>query len=422
MIPNRHGHPLGQKGFDMSRNIVASKPMPICILSGFLGAGKTTLLNNLISGDHGLRMGVLVNDFGVIDIDSQLVERIDENTISLSNGCICCSIREDFLRAVLGLVKRENPPEYLLIETSGVSDPSAVAFTLMNPALTRILRVETVVTVVDAAEFLSLTDEQYRLAEAQINTADMIVVNKVDLVAEERLTAVNDTVRSLAPNARILHAKHGQVSLPLILGLERTEKRVRQLLDAKDRLSIRSAAKSEPFRIRPHHRGPKHDHHPEHHHCSKDCEGKDSCCEHGAHPAVHQESLSDDFQSISYTCDKPLDLNKVRQVLMDLPTAIFRLKGFFYVDAALDKRLLIQVVGSRISAAQVEPWGDRSPRTEVVAIGKRGEMDERVLAAQFSSCITKDKTSLKTGLAEKVMFWRRREKDPIGDGQSGRTL
>jgi G3E family GTPase len=398
-------------------------PLRICILSGFLGAGKTTLLNHLIHGDHGLRMGVLVNDFGVINIDSQLIERIDEDTISLSNGCICCTIRDDFLKAVIKLAKRENPPEYLLIETSGVSDPSAVVFTLMNPVLTSLLCVETVVTVVDAAEFLTLTDEQYRLAEAQIHTADMIIINKVDLVEEARLAAVGDTVRSLAHNARILHAKYGQVSLPLILGLERNAEPARQLLYSKGQLVIRSTAKRELFHISPHHRGPKHDHRPEHHHGSKDCKCKNSCCcGHGAHKKAHQESLSDAFQSISYTCDKPLDLNKVRQVLMDLPPAIFRLKGFFYIDAALDKRLLIQVVGSRISAAQVEPWGERSPKTEVVAIGKRGEVDDRVLAALFRHCIAEDRALLKASLADKVFFWRRREKGPIGDGESGRAM
>lgn len=382
-------------------------PLPICIVSGFLGAGKTTLLNNIINANHGLRMGVLVNDFGAIDIDSQLIVGVDENTISLKSGCICCTMRDDFLNAIVKLVQRPDPPEYLLIETSGVSDPESVVMTLMDPALAKLLRIETVLTVVDAAEFLSLTKDQYTLAEAQIFTADIVVVNKCDLVEKAELESVNSKVRALAPNVRLLQAERGRVPLPIILG-EKGESGTTDQFHTRDR-SLREADEGETSNA--HDCCQEHEH-GSHHPCQK-CANHDSGhADHHDGPKHHHDhggcdSLTDAFQSSSFVCEDPMDLDKLREALRVLPLSIYRLKGFFHISVAPKQRLLIQVVGSRVSAVEAEPWGERTPRTEIVAIGERGAISDQLLVSIFDGCIARNNVSLGKGWVGRMLFWRR---------------
>jgi len=117
-------------------------PVPVTILSGFLGAGKTTMVNHILHGDHGLKIAVLVNDFGAINIDAQLVVGVEGDAVNLSNGCICCTIRGDLLKETLKLLRREDPPEYLIVETSGVSDPVAVANTFLAPEVKSLARLD----------------------------------------------------------------------------------------------------------------------------------------------------------------------------------------------------------------------------------------------------------------------------------------
>jgi len=392
--------------------------LPVCVLTGFLGAGKTSLLNHFLSSGHGLRIGVVVNDFGAIDIDSQLVESVTEDTVSLRNGCICCSMRDDFFDAILKLVRRESPPDVLVVETSGVSDPSSVVLTLTDPALASVLRVDSVVTVVDSESFGDLGQEEMMLAKAQINLADLVVLNKTDLVTEDHLRALETKIHELAPKARLFRTEHGRVPIAAIIGFDapraNTEKSREPILAGI--LACETGEASPPgFGIRKlggtgHASPSRHGHHRHH-------EPHGGCC--GAHDHVHgagPPSLTDAFESCSLSIERQLSLDAVRDALLDLPLFVYRLKGLFYVDANPDRQLLIQVVGPRISAASVKPWGDKPRCSEIVAIGLKGRIDSDALHKQFQACVAVPGIRLLQGLSEKVLFWRRNSLNPERPG------
>ena len=147
-------------------------PIPITILSGFLGAGKTSLLNHILHGNHGLRVGVLVNDFGEINIDAELVAGVSGNSVSLSNGCVCCSIRDDLVESTLQLVQGPDRPEYLILETSGVADPVSVSLTFVESELKSLIDVDSILTVVDAENIRNLDNEYEELADCLLYTSD----------------------------------------------------------------------------------------------------------------------------------------------------------------------------------------------------------------------------------------------------------
>ncbi len=343
--------------------------IPVTIISGFLGSGKTTLLNHILKGNHGLKVAVLVNDFGRINIDSELIVDVKDDVISLENGCICCDIRADLLSQTVKLFEGENPPEYIIIECSGVSDPAQVAVTFLAPHMRPFLPVDGIVTVIDAEQILDLKDQFTHLARMQIEVANIVVLNKTDLITEDRLFQVEQWVRSIVPSVRILKASHGQVPLELLLGV----------------------GNFQPDKLQKFQQVQEH-------------QRKTSFVLRGPQPAAstHKEM----FSSWSFESDYPFAAKKFRELIQSLPQTIFRAKGIVFLAEASEYKHHMHVVGHWAYTQLGDRWGSQKPRTKFVVIGEHGKLDEIALQTAFESCL--DKTSQLTQMTPKLKETRER--------------
>ncbi|MEM7347071.1 MAG: GTP-binding protein [Chloroflexota bacterium] len=360
----------------MLQDKVETTRIPVTIISGFLGAGKTTLLNYILHSDHGLRVAVLVNDFGEVNIDSQLVAGIEGDTVSLANGCICCSIRDDLTEAVLQLLDRPDPPEYIIIETSGVSDPLNVElnFTL-TPQLAQQTRLDGIISVIDAESIPALEGPYRELALTQLQAADIILVNKTDLVEPDDLAELRSFITQLETQARILACSYGRVPLRLLLGIGAFE---------PERLQYPPI---NPLDIHVHAATGSHDQrHPEHDH---------------DHPH-HDHTLV--FDSWSYATDKPFNYQAVQEAIRSLPATIYRAKGKLVV-AESDRQGLFHLVGKRASLTLSQPWGEQPPHSQIVVIGSEGGVDADLLIAHFEACLAENLPSSETEMAIQSV-WR----------------
>src|ERR1700685_524242 len=191
---------------------------PITVLTGFLGAGKTTLLNRILNGDHGLRIAVMVNDFGSVNIDADLVVGVEASgdLISLANGCICCSMRDDMLTAVEQITERPERPQYIIVEASGVADPSRIAFTFMNASLRDRVRLDSILCLVDASQLFAVP-EQMELKTRQIAYSDMLILSKTDLVSREEVGRIRAWLGDRFGPYRLVEAPRGEVPMEILL-------------------------------------------------------------------------------------------------------------------------------------------------------------------------------------------------------------
>ncbi len=194
-----------------------SMRIPVTILSGYLGAGKTTIINRVLTGGHGLRIGVLVNDFGPVNIDAGLIAAEGEDLVELSNGCVCCSIGDDLGAAMSALAARPNPPDRLLLEASGVAEPARIA---MSAGYWPGFELDAIVVAADVETIEARARDKYvgRLVRNQLAAAELIVLTKSDLVRPERKTEVMGWLRLQHPEARIVAAADGHVPLEILLG------------------------------------------------------------------------------------------------------------------------------------------------------------------------------------------------------------
>jgi len=306
-------------------------PLPATILTGFLGAGKTTLLNRILNGNHGLRVAVLVNDFGSVNIDAELVVGLESTVISLANGCICCTIRDDLVEAVLQTINRPERPEYILVEASGVAEPSGIAMTFNNPSFRERIRLDSIICVVDAEQVFA-APETMELKIFQMACADMIILNKVDLVKRDHIAKIREWLDSRFHRYQLIEANHCDVPLPVLLSVGRFDP---AQLDANSLLDDHSKA----------------------------------------------------FSTWSYETDRPLSLEALRETASRLPLGVYRAKGVIYAADEPKRRIVLQVVGRRVDIQLEGEWRGRPPRTQIVAIGAPGAIDEEVLRNKFEHCI-----------------------------------
>ncbi len=339
---------------------------PVTVLTGYLGAGKTTLLNRILSEDHGRRYAVIVNEFGEIGIDNDLIVGADEEVFEMSNGCVCCTVRGDLIRVLQGLAKRKGGFDAIVVETTGLADPGPVAQTFFVDEDVKARTVlDSVTTVVDAKHMLARLDDS-REAREQIAFADQIILNKTDLVAEGDLVALEARLRRMNPLAPIHRAQRSNVPLEAILG--------RGGFDLDRILTL------EPEFLNPAHGEPGHVH-------DEDCE-HDHGHDHGHGHEHHDHVHDDDIKGVALTLDAPVNGAAVSRWLSELLAAqgpdILRAKGIVNVKGE-DRRLVFQAVHMILEGDLQRPWRDDEARTSrMVFIGRN--LDEAALRAGFEAC------------------------------------
>jgi G3E family GTPase len=346
-----------------------AEKVPVTVLTGYLGAGKTTLLNRILSEPHGKKYAVIVNEFGEIGIDNDLVVGADEEVFEMNNGCICCTVRGDLVRILDGLMRRKGKFDAIIVETTGLADPAPVAQTFfVDENVGRKTRLDAVVTVADA-RWLNDRLKDAPEAKNQIAFADVILINKTDLVSPAELSEVEARIRGINPYAKVHKTTRAQIPLNEVLG--------RNAFDLDRILDI------EPEFLQSDGQEHGHDHHHDHGHDNH--HDHDHAHHHGGLKHYHDE----DMQSISLKTDKPLDPDKFFPWVQDLVQkegpSILRSKGILAFKND-DQRFVFQGVHMILDGDHQRPWKkDEKRDSRIVFIGRN--LPGKKITEGFESCI-----------------------------------
>ena len=303
-------------------------PVPILLVTGFLGAGKTTVVNHLLAHAEGRRIAAVVNDFGAINIDAELISGASDGVVSLGNGCICCSLEGDLLRTLAALLRRDPRPEFIVIETSGIADPADIVRNLMDPMIWREAPLETVLCVVDATTPPEKLDDA--LVRSQLRMADVVALSKTDLATPEDGAMLRNAVRAIRPAAVIVDAPNGDVPVALLLPAD------------VDRVS------RDP--------GP-------------------------------QRPKADRFETLSWSSERPVSLPRLQQAIGRLMPKLARAKGLFETTAQPGRTTVFQLAGGRATLVAGEALAAGVPRTRIVFIAELGVLSAAEIDNAMSACV-----------------------------------
>ena len=341
-----------------------SDKIPVTVLTGYLGAGKTTLLNRILSEPHGQKFAVIVNEFGEIGIDNDLVVGADEEVFEMNNGCICCTVRGDLIRIIDGLMRRKGKFDAIIVETTGLADPAPVAQTFfVDENVGKKAKLDAVVTVADA-KWLKDRLRDAPEAKNQIAFADVILINKTDLVSEADLREVEARIRAINPYAKVHRTQRCAIPLAEVLG--------RNAFDLDRILDIEPAFLETGD-------GHDHDHHHDHGH------DHDHDHDHGGLKHYHDE----DMQSFSLKTEKPLDPDKffpwIQNLVAQEGQKILRCKGILaFKDDP--ERFVFQGVHMILDGDHQRAWKDGEERlSRAVFIGRA--MPEEMIRNGFAECV-----------------------------------
>jgi len=307
-------------------------PVPILLVTGFLGAGKTTVVNHLLAHAEGRRIAAVVNDFGAINIDAELIAGASDGVVSLSNGCICCSLEGDLLRTLATLLRRDPRPEFIVIETSGIADPADVVRNLMDPVIWREAPLETVLCVVDATACAETLNDA--LLRSQLRAADIVALSKVDMADATACAQLRDIIRAQRPAAVLVDAPHGEVPTALLFP------------------AVESVP--EPRAVEP------------------------------------RRPVVDRFETLSWTSELPVSLPRLQQAIGRLAPKLARAKGLFETVEQPGRLTVFQLAGGRATLAPGGAPMAGVPRARIVFIAEIGVLSRADIESVMQTCVVLD--------------------------------